>query len=583
MRGRTLVVTVLATLAPAATALAAGDPIMPLDQVQQGMRCTGYSVFKGTAVEPFDVEVLDVVGGNVSGETAARILVRVSGPAVDATGVGPGFSGSPIYCPGADGVQRNAGAISETIGDYGGKTVLATPIEQIVGTPVEAPKPAARTEQPFGGRRAANAALLSRARPIASPLTVRGLSRPVYAGLAKAAARGGIPLLQAPPTPMSAAAAAPLVPGSAFGVGMSSGDIGLGAIGTVAYVDGDQVWGFGHSFDGAGARSLLLQDAYVAAIIDNPIQSTDFGGTYKFAGPVRDIGTLTDDGFNAVAGRTGALPPTIPVRVYTKDADTGAEHDVQVKVADETDVGTPTGVSGMSFVAPLAVVEGATDALGATPLRVAGQMCFRAVVRELKDPLRFCNRYVSDGTAGSPDGSVGNLVALSAGNDAAGALALFDTFKGSNLHLTEVSARLSLTRGQRQAFLRSVTLPRRVRAGADVRAKLKVKVVRGATRTIPFRFHVPRGLRRGPHRFVLHGVSPDGGEDLFGAIIIDLGDLTGDPDTEGPRTAKQLANAFRRFHRWDGIRLKGTGSRVYRDDTYRIGGRAQTMAIVTRG
>jgi hypothetical protein len=256
---------------------------------------------------------------------------------------------------------------------------------------------------------------------------------------------------------------------------------------------------------------------------------------------------------------------------------------VQVKVADETDAGTPTGVSGMSFVAPLAVVEAGTDALGATPLRVAGQMCFQAVVRELKDPLRFCNRYVSDGTAGSPDGSVGNLMALSAGNDAAGALALFDTFKGSNLHLTEVSARLSLTRGQRQAYLRSVTLPRRVRAGADVPAKLKVKIVRGATRTIPFTFHVPRSLPRGPHRFVLRGVSPDGGDDLFGTIVIDLGDLAGDPDTEGPRTAKELARTFRSFQRWDGIRLKGTGSRVYRDETYRIGGRAHAMAIVTRG
>src|SRR6476659_8107510 len=139
MRGRTVVLVVLAALAPAASARAAGDPIMPLDQVQPGMKCTAYSVFKGTAVESFDVEIEDVVGSNVSGESSARLLVRVSGPKVDATGVGPGFSGSPIYCPGADGVQRNAGAISETIGDYGGKPVLATPTEQIIGTPVDAP------------------------------------------------------------------------------------------------------------------------------------------------------------------------------------------------------------------------------------------------------------------------------------------------------------------------------------------------------------------------------------------------------------------------------------------------------------
>ena len=110
MRGRNLVVVLLAGLCPVASAHAAGDPFMPLDQVKAGMKCTAYSVFRGTAVEPFDTEILDVVGGNVSGETAPRLLVKVSGPKVDETGVGPGFSGSPIYCPGSDGQPLNAGA-----------------------------------------------------------------------------------------------------------------------------------------------------------------------------------------------------------------------------------------------------------------------------------------------------------------------------------------------------------------------------------------------------------------------------------------------------------------------------------------
>ena len=74
----------------------------------------------------------------------ARILVRVSGPAVDATGIGPGFSGSPVYCPGADGVARNVGAISAGIGQYGGKVGLATPIEQILAEPVQPPSSATR-------------------------------------------------------------------------------------------------------------------------------------------------------------------------------------------------------------------------------------------------------------------------------------------------------------------------------------------------------------------------------------------------------------------------------------------------------
>src|SRR4051794_31787069 len=427
MRGRLVLVTVLAALVPCGRAAAAGDPIMPLSQVRAGMQCTGYSVFRGTTVEPFAVEILDVVGQSVSGVSATRLLVRASGPNVDPTGLGAGFSGSPIYCPLPDGTMANAGAVSETIGAYDGKTVLATPIEQIIGTPVDAPTSRTpRSVAPAHSPKAArDARILAKAKPLAAPLTVGGLAPAVFRDLASAAARRGIMVLQAPPTPLAAPAGQALVPGSAVGVGMSSGDITTGAVGTVAYVDGSSVWAFGHPFDGVGARSLLLQNAYVAAIIGNPVLTSDGGGTYKLAGPSGDIGTISDDAANAVAGRMGALPPTTPVRIYAHDADRNADDDLLVKVADETDAGNPTGVSNVSFVAPLAVSEGAADVLGAAPARVAGNMCFQAVLREMREPLRFCNRYVADGTVGSSDGSVGNLVALAAGTDASGALALF--------------------------------------------------------------------------------------------------------------------------------------------------------------
>src|SRR3954463_5621877 len=96
MRSRSLAAAVAALLVPAAPAFAAGDPVMPLAEVQAGTPCTGFSVGRGTAISTFDVEVLDVVDGDPD-ETGPRILVQVSGPAVDATGIGPGFSGSPSY------------------------------------------------------------------------------------------------------------------------------------------------------------------------------------------------------------------------------------------------------------------------------------------------------------------------------------------------------------------------------------------------------------------------------------------------------------------------------------------------------
>src|SRR3954453_17364211 len=174
MRSRSLAAAVAALLVPAAPAFAAGDPVMPLAEVQAGMHCTGYSVVRGTDISTFDVGGLDVGDGDPD-ETGPRILVQVSGPAVDATGIGPGFSGSPIYCGG-----RTIGAISESIGEFGGKPVPATPIEQIVGTPVDAPsKPAAQTTRDAGHASAKRAAwegdLLARAKPLAAPPTIRGV------------------------------------------------------------------------------------------------------------------------------------------------------------------------------------------------------------------------------------------------------------------------------------------------------------------------------------------------------------------------------------------------------------------------
>src|SRR3954453_14609013 len=149
----------LSALAFAAPAQA-GDPIMPLSQVHRGMHCTGLSVVRGTTISSFDVDVIDV--------TEDGILIESSGPAVDETGIGEGFSGSPIYCKDSQGVSRVIGAIAAGIGDYGNHKALATPIEQMLAAPVNAP--ARRTPKRLSG---------ARVRPLLAPLTITGLSPPI--------------------------------------------------------------------------------------------------------------------------------------------------------------------------------------------------------------------------------------------------------------------------------------------------------------------------------------------------------------------------------------------------------------------
>src|SRR5262249_47670315 len=155
-------VVVLLALA-AAPAARAADPIMPLDQVQRGMHCTGLTVVRGTDIASFDVDVLDVVAGRPPEDP--RILVRVSGPALGDAGIAEGFSGAPVSCPDASGTRRVIGAISETLGQYGETVGLATPIEQMIGLPADPPSTARYAP-----------GLLAQGKPLRGLLTVGGVS-----------------------------------------------------------------------------------------------------------------------------------------------------------------------------------------------------------------------------------------------------------------------------------------------------------------------------------------------------------------------------------------------------------------------
>ena len=67
--------------------------------------------------------------------------------------------------------------------------------------------------------------------------------------------------------------------------------------------------------------------------------------------------------------------------------------------------------------------------------------------------------------------------------------------------MAAVESRLQIRRGQRQAFLRAVRLPRRARAGQRVRATLVLRLVRGGVQRRRVRLRLPeRPVARPPAR-----------------------------------------------------------------------------------
>ena len=560
MLRRLLTATALLLLAAAAPAIAA-DPIMPLSEVKPGMRCKALSVIQGTTISSFDVDIIDVVPGDQVADQPL-LLVKVSGPAVDDTGIAEGFSGSPVICDG-----RIAGAIAYGSGDYGNQLGYATPIEAMLDAPVPpAPVPAD-------------------ARPLATPIAVSGVAERVFAPFARAAAKAGITLTTVPVAPgRERFPAQTLVPGASVAVGLASGDLTAGAVGTVTYVDGDKVYAFGHPFTGTGRRSLLLQDAWVYAVVDNPLGTED-AVSAKLAAPGHDVGTLTYDGRDGVAGLLGATPPTTALTVTTRNAVTGATRVAHARVADEAEVGLPDGVSPIVLTAPMAVSQSAYTSLDGSPVLQSARMCVRLTIAQLPKPTGFCRRYV--GAYGGDQTAAGGPFVT----DLTTALTDLDLFSYGTPRLTKVDVELSVRPGLQQALLRSVDAPARLRRGHDARLVLHLQRYRGERFTRVVRLRVPRHAPLGRVEIALAGTPLDdavGSDDI--EIVLDDG-AAGDGDGSGPTSYARLADQVRSLAGYDGVRarLRKTGGggrtapqRLYEDPQVRISGAARTTARVVR-
>jgi hypothetical protein len=293
---------------------------------------------------------------------------------------------------------------------------------------------------------------------------------------------------------------------------------------------------------------------------------------------------VSSDGLSAVAGRTGALPHTVPVHVIARDLDSNALTAVNTAAADEAAVDLPGGGSWTSFIAPLAVAQASAAVLGSTPARLTGDMCARITLAEVSKPLRFCNRYVSTSAGQSDDGTTDNAVVSGAANDLGSALAMIDAYTGKPPTVTGVNVLLKLRRGADQAFLRSVTLPRHARRGHKVRARVKLQVARGGTFTRTYALKIPANARRGTLHVEFAGQDVDEGDNAFTTIIIgDESDreVAGD---EGPTTLKALARQVRSTARYDGVAMRAgrVRAKAFRDDRYRISGTADATIRVTR-
>src|SRR5258708_1938294 len=135
-----LSVTLVFALSFASLAVAAPD-IFPLKDVRAGQHGVGRTVFAGTKVEEFQVEVLGVLEN--LGPRQSIILARLSGGPLASTGVMQGMSGSPVYIDG-----KLVGAVAMSFPQPKDAIAGIRPIEDMLrvepGSPQAIPSPPPR-------------------------------------------------------------------------------------------------------------------------------------------------------------------------------------------------------------------------------------------------------------------------------------------------------------------------------------------------------------------------------------------------------------------------------------------------------
>jgi hypothetical protein len=538
----------LVCLGLSATLAAAADPalpeILPLDKIEPGMKGYGLSVFKGTAIERFNVEVLAVLK-NFSAKQDV-ILVRCSGQNLEHSGIVAGMSGSPVYIDG-----KLVGAIAYGWGFSKDPIGGVQPIEQMLAGPAavalkdgklpaapggkaepageKVPPPAAPADAALpaplrSGGRVFEYARLARAdepaadpaRPaddtlvlakLATPLSCSGLSPKALAALAEELRPLGLAPLAAG-APSAAAKAkmhAAIEPGSVVNVQLIRGDMDMSAAGTVTARWGSGFLAFGHSMLAEGPSELPVATGCVHGVIPG------YQRSFKLAGNLDPVGRLVSDHETGIYGVLGPAPEMAPMTVHLQVAD--RKETFQFELAQH-----PRFTPILIRMAMLGALTSRHDLPPQHTIRYDAEVRFRGLDR----PLKLSNTVSGTGPVPAVNGLIMPVAAVMESPFGKAKL------ESLELHLT-VEPRNTL------AAITQIRLDRdRVAPGGNVTVQVTVKPYQREAETVAVPLTIPADCPEGRHELsVSDAVTHVRGERMESPHRFEVRDFAGLLDLAG--------------------------------------------------
>ena len=493
LRGQ-LPLTLLLTVGGLAALMAAPQSTMNVDEIRPGMVAIGRTVFEGTRVEEFKVNILGVLE-NVIGTQRNLILARLEGGPLANTGVIAGMSGSPVYIDG-----RLIGAVSYALGAFSKEPIAGiTPIAEMTdsatlaggvrppGAKIQLDLPLTRENLTTALRKALNwnrpfadgprdaelqgvsavaglgggelGALL---RPIATPLVMAGFEAQVGELFGSAfSSQGFVPTggsavgLRPGEMPFEG----PLKPGDAIGVMLVNGDLQMGGTGTVTHIDEDRVYAFGHPLYNLGPTEFPMTRAYVYTVLPSLFSS------FKLSTTGDVIGTFLQDRATTIAGKIGPGPRMIPVAINLTQA-RGSTRTFHFDIVNDQ-MFTPL----MTYAALLNTLSSYERQYGAATFSVRGQAMVKG-----HEAIAFDDLFSTGQSAMDASAYIVAPLTYLLGND-------FEKVEVSGLDLT-----IGSTEEPRTATLERVWIDDpRPRAGRTVPLKILLRTYRGEdeVRTLP--------------------------------------------------------------------------------------------------
>jgi len=457
-----------------AATLAAQPAIFPLKDVRAGQHGTGRTVFTGSRVEEFDVEILGVLE-NV-GPRQSIILARLKGGPLAETGVMQGMSGSPVYIDG-----RLAGAVA--LGFPLAKEPIAgiRPIEEMLRVEPEAAAQIARRQR----------IQLDQARleEIATPLSFSGFTAATLEHFApqlrelgmdpRQGVSGGGRVQGAMGDPRR------LEPGSMISVQLLTGDMSVSADGTVTAIDGEKIYAFGHRFLASGATELPFARAEVLALLPN------LSASFKISQAKEWMGTITQDRNAAISGVAGRKASMTPIEIKL-GANTYHMEMIQDRVM------TPL----VAQMAVFSAIDATERSIGGATYAIKGNIHFAGGATLALDNIN--------------SGDVSGGVLASMGVAAPLSYALASGFDALKLH--DISLEVTPLDKRSQVQIAEVLAPRTAHPGDDV----DIQVVfsnEGAETSRSVRYHVPVGASTGTLNITV--------SDASSANLVDLQTVAG--------------------------------------------------------